>query len=140
MPFPLLAILPVVGKLIDKLLPDPAAAAKAQLDLMKLAQDGELAWLAADVQLAVGQMEINKEEAKDPSLFKSGWRPGVGWLCVAGFGYVTILRPLLPWTATALGHPLPPLPVIETAELMTILMGLLGLGGMRTAERIKGKA
>ena len=94
MPFPLLAILPVVGKLIDKLLPDPAAAAKAQLDLMKLAQDGELAWLAADVQLAVGQMEINKEEAKDPSLFKSGWRPGVGWLCVAGFGYVTILRPL----------------------------------------------
>lgn len=133
-------ILGPVFKLIDKVVPDVNERERQKSEIIKMQMAGELEYLKADVSLALGQMEINKEEAKDPSLFKSGWRPAVGWLCVAGFGYTAVARPLLPWILTAIGHPMPPLPAMDTSELMTILMGMLGLGGMRTAERIKGKA
>jgi len=135
-----LDFIPVVGKVIDKLFPDPNVAAEAKFKLLDLQQKGELAWLDADVKLAMGQMEINKEEAKDPSLFKSGWRPAVGWLCVAGFAYMAVVRPIVPWVATVAGANVPPMPPVDTSEIMAILMGMLGLGGMRTAERLKGKA
>ena len=140
MPFPLLALLPIIEKVLGAVIPDPKAAAEANLRVLELAQKGELAWLDADVRLAVGQMEINKEEAKDPSLFKSGWRPAVGWLCVAGFTYMAVVRPLVPWIVQVAGLQVPPMPPVDTSEIMAILMGMLGLGGMRTAERIKGKA
>jgi len=140
MPFPFLALIPVIGNLLDKLIPDPQAAANAKLEMLKLAQSGELAYLDADVKLASGQMSINQEEARSGSLFRGGWRPAVGWLCVAGFGYMALLRPLLPWVATVSGYAVPELPPIDTAEIGAILFGMLGLGGMRTAERIKGKA
>lgn len=136
----ILSFIPIIGKVIDKIWPDPAQAEAAKLRLSELAMQGELAWLDADMKLALGQMEVNKVEAADPSLFKSGWRPAVGWLCVAGFAYASVVRPLLPWIATVAGLQVPLLPSMDTAELMTILMGMLGLGGMRTAERLKGKA
>ena len=136
----LLAFLPIIGKIIEKVIPDPVAAAAAKQAAFDSALKGELAYLDADMKLALGQMAINQEEAKDPSLFKSGWRPAVGWLCVAGFAYMTILRPVLPWLLTVAGVQVPPLPAIDTAEIGALLFGLLGLGGMRTAERIKGKA
>lgn len=140
MAFPILAVISAVIPLIDKLIPDPQAAANAKLEAMKLAQQGELAWLEADVKLAVSQMEINKADAQSASLFRGGWRPAVGWLCVAGFGYMTLVRPLLPWVFQVAGAAVPPLPAIDTAEIGALLFGLLGLGGMRTAERLKGKA
>lgn len=140
MAFPILAVISAVIPLIDKLIPDPQAAANAKLEAMKLAQQGELAWLEADVKLAVSQMEINKADAQSASLFRGGWRPAVGWLCVCGFAYMTVLRPIMPWLATVAGLNVPPLPAIDTAEIGALLFGLLGLGGMRTAERIKGKA
>lgn len=133
-------LIPLVGTLLDKLLPDPKMAAEAKLKAIEMAQRGELEHLNADLKLALGQIEVNKEEAKDPSLFKSGWRPAVGWLCVAGFGYMAIVRPILPWVLTVAGVEVPPLPQIDTAEIGALLFGMLGLGGMRTAERIKGKA
>jgi hypothetical protein len=135
-----LAFLPLIGKIVDKIIPDPVAAAEAKQKAAALAMQGELAYLDADVKLAIGQMEINKEEAKDPSLFKSGWRPAVGWLCVAGFAYMAVIRPIVPWVAQVAGLNVPPMPPVDTSEIMAILMGMLGLGGMRTAERIKGKA
>lgn len=140
MAFPLLALVPIIEKVLGAVIPDPKAAAEANLRVLELAQKGELAWLDADVRLAVGQMDINKEEAKDPSLFKSGWRPAVGWLCVAGFAYMAVVRPLVPWLVQATGFQVPPMPPVDTSEIMAILMGMLGLGGMRTAERLKGKA
>jgi len=140
MTFPILAILPIVGEIINKLIPDPRAAAEAKLKMIELAQAGELAYLNADVQLATAQIGVNKAEAESGGLFKGGWRPAVGWLCVAGFGYMAILRPLLPWILTVAGADVPPLPAIDTAEIGALLFGLLGLGGMRTAERLKGKA
>lgn len=136
----LIAAVPVIGKLLDKIIPDPVAAADAKQRLFESMQKGELAYLDADVKLALAQIDVNKEEARDPSLFKSGWRPAVGWLCVAGFGYMAILRPILPWVLTVAGVDVPPLPAIDTAEIGALLFGLLGLGGMRTAERLKGKA
>ena len=135
-----LAFLPLIGKIVDKIIPDPVAAAEAKQRAAALAMQGELAYLDADVKLAVGQMEINKEEARDPSLFKSGWRPAVGWLCVAGFAYMAVVRPLVPWVVAVAGLNVPPLPPIDTAEIGALLFGMLGLGGMRSAERIKGKA
>lgn len=140
MALPILGLIAAVVPLIDKLIPDPQAAAEAKLKALQMAQDGELAWLDANVKTALGQMEVNKEEARDPSLFKSGWRPAVGWLCVAGFGYMMVLRPLLPWVATVAGFQVPPLPTIDTAEIGALLFGMLGLGGMRSFERAKGKA
>jgi len=140
MAFPLLAVISAVVPLIDKLIPDPEAAAKAKLQAMELAQKGELAELDANLQLALGQLGVNREEASDPSLFKSGWRPAVGWLCVAGFAYMSVVRPLLPWVATVAGFNAPPLPAVDTTEIMAILFGMLGLGGMRSFERVKGKA
>lgn len=133
------ALIPVIGTIIDKILPDPQAAAEAKLKALEMAQRGELAVLDADVRLALGQMEVNKAEA-GTDMFRGGWRPGVGWVCVAGLGYQLVLRPLLPWVVRVCGGHVPDLPSIDTDTLMVLLTGMLGLGGMRTFERIKGKA
>jgi hypothetical protein len=140
MAFPIVAVIGAVAGIIEKIIPDPQAAAAAKIKMFELAQQGELADLHANLQLALAQTEVNKEEARDPSIFKSGWRPAAGWLCVAGFGYMTILRPLLPWVATLAGFPVPPLPAIDTVEIGAMLFGMLGLGGMRSFERSRGKA
>jgi len=106
--------------------------------LMERASALEEAALSADVQAMVGQMEINKIEAASDNLFKSGWRPSVGWTCVAGLAYTFLLRPLLPWMANLCGLAVPPMPPIDMGELMILLGGLLGLGGFRTFEKTRG--
>lgn len=131
----LISLLPEV---LDKILPDKEKADEAKLKLLELAQKGELAVLDADMKLALGQMEINKEEAKT-DMFRGGWRPAAGWVCVLGLGYQFILSPILPWLFNAFGVVLPPMPPIDNDTLMTLLGGLLGLGGLRTFERIRGK-
>lgn len=71
--------------------------------------------------------------------FGSGWRPMGGWCCVAGLAYSLILQPLLPWLAAIIGgHPIVPLPPLPSDIQNMLIMTMLGLGGMRTAERIKG--
>ena len=129
----LLSLIPVVGKVLDRVIPDPQAKAAAQLKLLELQQTGELARLTADTELAKGQLEINKAEAGNPSLFVSGWRPGVGWVCCLALVYQFFLRPAL----LTFGKPAPDLAM---GDLITILLGLLGLGAMRTTEKIKGVA
>lgn len=133
------ALIPVLGTVIDKILPDPQAAAEAKLRALEMAQKGELAVLDADMRLALGQMEVNKVEAST-DLFRGGWRPAVGWVCVIGLGYQFILQPLLPWMVTVAGGHVPPLPAIDNETLMVLLTGMLGLGGLRTFERVKGRA
>lgn len=132
------ALIPAVAQLLDKVLPDPQAAADAKIRMLELAQQGELALLQADTQLAQGQMEINKIEAQT-DLFRGGWRPSVGWVCVFGLAYQFLAQPLLPWIVALFGAAVPPLPPIDNETLMVLLTGMLGLGGMRTFERIKGK-
>ena len=89
-------------------------------------------------ELAKGQLEINKAEASHRSIFVSGWRPFVGWTCGAALCYHFILAPLILFGVGISGHTVPPLPEFDMGSLMTVLMGMLGLGGLRTFEKTKG--
>lgn len=89
-------------------------------------------------ELAKGQLEINLAEAKSGSLFKGGWRPFIGWVCGFAFLYHFILQPLIVFTVSASGVVIPPLPEFDMGSLMTVMMGMLGLGGLRTFEKHKG--
>lgn len=132
----LLALIPAV---LDKVLPDPAAAADAKLRLLEMAQRGDLAALTAETDLAKGQLAVNQVEAASGRLFVSGWRPAVGWICALAVGFKFIGGPLLFVAAQAVGHPIE-LPAIDTSELWPLLLGMLGLGGLRTIEKVKGAA
>lgn len=138
MAFPLLALIPVVEKIFDRVFPDPQQAADAKLKLIELQQNGELAQLASDTELAKGQLDINKIEAASGSIFIAGWRPFIGWVCGSAFAYVLILQPFLMFVCAVFGKVIPPLPNIDTNLLGWALGGILGVGGMRTVEKIKG--
>lgn len=135
----LAALIPLLGSIMDKIFPDPAAAAAAKVQVMEMAQRGELAQLDADLKLATGQTDVNKAEAASSSLFVSGWRPAVGWCCAAAFAFKFIAGPAAVVLMAIWGHPIV-LPVFDFSEMNTILLGMLGLGGLRTVEKIKGVA
>ncbi len=127
-------------KIIDKVIPDPQAKMEAQQRLMQMQQNGDLAFLEADVKLALAQAEINKAEAISLDTFRAGWRPFIGWVCGFAFAYKFILSPFI-LTLAALGQ-IPfdtsVLPVLDWTSLSTVLLGMLGLGGMRTFEKYRG--
>lgn len=126
----LLAPLLELGKgIIDRLFPDPAQKAAAELELLKMAQAG-------DLQATLAQLEINAKEAAHPSLFVAGGRPFFLWIGGIGFGYAVILQPLLVWVARVKGWPEPPLPDVDL--LWVVVSGLLGISGLRSVEKIKG--
>ena len=129
---PVSALLDIGGKVLDRVLPDPAQQAAAKLELLKLQQNGELAQIS-------GQMEINKVEAASSSLFVSGWRPSIGWVCGAGFAVQFVIGPLAEWGSALYGHPVK-FPQMDTGTMMPLLLGMLGLGGLRTAEKLADKA
>ena len=129
---PVTALLDIGGKVIDRVWPDPAQAAAAKLELFKLQQSGELAQIA-------GQMDVNKAEAANPNVFVSGWRPFIGWVCGLGFGVQFVFGPLAEWGSALYGHPVK-FPPMDTGTMMPLLLGMLGLGGLRTAEKIQGVA
>lgn len=93
-----------------------------------------------DLQKTLAQLAVNTEEAKSEKLFISGWRPAVGWVCAVAFGYSFVLQPFLVFGLTALKWEAPPLPAIDMGPLMAVLGGILGLGGLRTVEKVKGVA
>lgn len=130
-------VLGVLPAVLDKIFPDKDKADEAKLKVLELAQSGELAALDADMKLALGQMEINKAEATT-DLFRGGWRPATGWTCVAGLFYQFLVMPLLPWALEAFGVKVAALPAIDNETLMVLLTGMLGLGGLRTYEKVKG--
>lgn len=128
-----------IGKIADKIWPDPTAKAAGLLELEKLRQTGELAVLAAETELAKGQQAINLEEAKSASLFVAGWRPCVGWICATAFGYHFILQPLCVFLFAASGNKVD-MPAFDMDALNTVLMGMLGIGGLRSFDKLKGTA
>jgi len=89
-------------------------------------------------ELALSQIEVNKAEAASGSIFKGGWRPAIGWVCASAFAYHFVLQPVIVFIVLAAGVELPPLPEFDMASLMTVMMGMLGLGGLRTYEKQKG--
>lgn len=138
-------LIPVIGSLLEKIIPDPQAAAEAKLKMLDLAQQGELARLNADLQIATGQIDINKADAQSQDAFQRRWRPAAGWVCVLGLAYTFLFQPLFPWIIKVLAliagstAAVPDLPAIEVDYLLGLLGALLGLGGLRSIERVKGK-
>lgn len=130
------ALLPTLTGILDKVIPDPEARAKAQLDLLRLQQEGQFKELDAQLQVNLAQAEINKIEAASQSGYQAGWRPLAGYVCVAGMGYEFLLRPLLPWALSVYGADAPPLPSLD-GVLFELVFGMLGLGTLRTADRWK---
>jgi len=130
------------SKILERIFPNPADRLAAQTKLAELQQTGELAQLAAETDLAKGQLEINKVEAGSENIFVSGWRPFMGWVCGAAFAYKFTLQPFLIFIVTASGSTFDPkiLPVLDWSEMLPVVIGLLGLGTMRTTEKIKGVA
>lgn len=129
---PITAALDIGGKIIDRLWPDPTQAAAAKLELIKLQQSGELAQIT-------GQININTEEAKSSSLFVSGWRPFIGWVCGSGCAWNWVGLPVSTFVMTAVGHPVVLRPA-DLSEMMPLLVGMLGIGTLRTVEKIRGVA
>jgi hypothetical protein len=115
-------------KVIDKFVPDPAAKAKAEAELR-----ADL--LASDR----AQMEVNKAEAANGSVFVAGWRPAIGWVCAAAVAYTYLLVPVGMWLSFLVGKPIAKPPVLD-ANLWELMFAMLGLGGLRTFEKIKGVA
>lgn len=119
-----------LGKtLIDRWLPDPQKKAEAEMELFKMAQAG-------DLQKVIGQLEVNAKEAAHPSMFVAGWRPWCGWLGGFGLAYATIFQYLLGWLSALNGWPAPP--PVDTDLLIYVLGGMLGLGSLRSYEKVKG--
>ena len=129
-------ILSFAQNLINRIWPDPAQQAAAQLELMKLAQNGDLAQLQADSQVSLAQIGVDNTEAGSESIFKSGWRPFIGWTCGSAFSWQFVMQPALEWISAAVGHPVI-LPKADLSQMMPVLLGMLGLGAMRTVEKIK---
>ena len=99
----------------------------------------DLEYAKMDQELLQGQMEINKIEAQHKSIFVSGWRPFVGWICGIALAYHFIIYAMLKFFAVVFNWALPAdLPVLSISELMPVLLGMLGLGTLRTYEKAKG--
>lgn len=139
-PLLLSGIFQVAQGLLDRIFPDPEKKAAAQLELVKLQQSGELAKLAAESDLAKAQIAVNQAEAQNPRLFVSGWRPFVGWMCGAAFAYVAIIEPIARFIAQVGFSYQGSFPTIDTMLTLQVLGGILGLGALRTGEKVKGVA
>ena len=121
---------PVTG-LLDKFIEDKDQKAKLAHDLATMAERHAQ-------ELAKGQLEITKQEAAHRSLFVAGWRPFVGWTCGVALAYHFVVAPLVLFAAAWFGAQIPELPTFDMEALLTVLMGMLGLGGLRTFEKYKG--
>lgn len=120
-------------KIIDKVIPDADAKNRAketfELEVLKLATSE-----------SATQAEVNAVEASNPSLFVSGWRPFCGWISALGFAWATLGQPIFSWIYVLATHQAAPVIALPMDVLMTTLLGLLGLGSLRTIERLKGVA
>ena len=138
------SIFSIGEKIVDRIWPDPEEKRQAMLRLSELKQQGDLAFLDADVRLMTGQMEINKMEAMHGGWFKGGWRPAVGWICVFALAYKFLILPFMLFVTQMYSHqtdkelfPIEFLPELAWGELSVILLGMLGIGAQRSIEKIR---
>ena len=120
----------LASSIVNRLFPDKTQAEKDQVAL-------QIQQLVVAQQQAQAQADVNKQEAASASIFVAGWRPFVGWVCGVGFG-ISFLGPLISYIAALCGKTGIVFPNLDTGTLLTLLLGMLGLGGMRTAEKISG--
>mgnify|MGYP003624220411 CR=1 len=119
---------PVAG-LLDKFIEDKDAKNALAHEISTMAERH-----AQD--LAKGQLEVNKVEAVSASLFVAGWRPAVGWVCVLGMASNFVLIPMGNFVLALVDSTIT-IPLIDTSTMMPVLLGMLGLGAMRSVEKIK---
>lgn len=125
------SILPAVTDIIGRFLPeDKEARAKAEREIQAKLTDS-----LSKIDLA--QLDINKQEAAHRSVFVAGWRPFIGWVCGFALAYTYVVQPMAMFVLAQTGH-LITLPQVDMALMMPVLMGMLGLGGLRTFEKTKG--
>ena len=123
---------PILKPLIDRI-PDKNERARAQEDIERQMLDGL-------VGLVQGQLRINEQEAKHSSIFVAGWRPWIGWVCGFSLAWSFIVAPLLTWGIFVAGVDIADVPKLDTGPLMTLVLGMLGMGGLRTYEKTLGVA
>ena len=131
------ALVPALGTLVDRLIPDKAAAERAKADM-------ETALVKAANEAAMAQVEVNKIEAGHASVFVAGWRPFIGWVCGVALAlyYVPMFiigMGLWVWACLEAGA-MVPRPELGVAEIIGLVMAMLGLGGLRTFEKLHGVA
>lgn len=123
---------PIISPLI-KLIPDKNERARAQENI-------EQQMLMAMTGLVEGQLAINVKEAEHGSIFVAGWRPWIGWVCGIALAWNYILQPIITWGVFIAGVDIGEAPHLDVAGLMPLMMGMLGLGGLRTYEKRLGVA
>ena len=126
------ALLPALGTLVDRLIPDKAAAEKAKAEM-------EMQLVSAANEAALAQVEVNKIEAEHSSVFVAGWRPSIGWVCAAGLAWAFVVAPIASWALMVLGIKAE-LPAIQFDHLFELVLAMLGIGGLRTFEKMRGVA
>lgn len=133
----------LVGPVLDivnKIIPTPMTAeqkTQAQIQLLQLQQAGEFKQLDNQLAQIQTQTDTNKIEAANSSIFVAGWRPFIGWICGTGVGCNYVGTWFVNTISALFGHPLH-VPPMDLSEMMPLLIGMLGLGGMRTVEKING--
>lgn len=127
----------LITAVINRIIPDPQAAQAAKLQLLQLMQDGTIKQLVAETDLAKAQDAINQAEATNTSIFVAGWRPFIGWCCGIVLAFNYIAAPLASWVALLLGAKVS-IPTLSFSEIQPVLYGMLGLGAMRTVEKVNG--
>ena len=125
------ALIGPVASLLDKFIEDKDQKAKLPHDIATMAENHAQ-------EIALAQIKVNEAEASSSSLFKGGWRPACGWICVISLGYRYILQPILVFILLAAGVDLPDIPTLDTNSLLPILLGMLGLAGARSFDRYTG--
>lgn len=125
------SLIPSVTGILDKVVEDKDQKAKLAHEIATLAEKQ-----AHDAAMA--QVEVNKAEAKHRSIFVAGWRPFIGWVCGIALAYHFVLAPLIVFGVAWSGAAIPEIPAFDMDSLMTVLLGMLGLGGMRSFEKAKG--
>jgi hypothetical protein len=130
---PATAILNTVNTVLDRLLPDKAANAAAKAELLKMQ-------LAGDIQAQLAQIDVDKAEAASQSVFVAGWRPFVGWGCGVAYFYAVMVQPCIQFIAVLChsNFDLTRLPHIDSATTTSLLLALLGMGGLRTLDKYNG--
>ena len=123
-------IAPVTG-LLDKFIEDKDQKAALAHEIATMSQKHAQ-------ELSLAQIEVNKAEAQSGSLFKGGWRPAVGWVCAIAFLYHFLLKDIIMFVCAFAGVEVPELPEFDMSTLLTVLGGMLGIGGLRTYEKQKG--
>ena len=135
---PFLDILsPVIGKLLDYI-PDPKMKAEAQLKMTEELNRNQEAILTALSVVDQKQAEINASDSASSDKFKSYWRPAIAWVCTAAFAWEYVVQPMIVFTLTVCKVEIPPLPKLDMAMMMPVLIGMLGLGAMRSVDKKNG--